>query len=76
MKVHKIVLFVVDGDDLGAPEVKSVIENQRYPNHCIAPRVMAVETQEVEWSDDHPLNNSDTKREAFARLFAKSVTAS
>ena len=70
-KVHKVTLLIIDHDDLGADEVREVIENTRYPNRCIAPDVMAIETREVKWSDDHPLNKHDTHRQAFVELFAE-----
>lgn len=70
MKVHRVTLLVVDTDDLGADEVKVVLENTKYPNHCIGPSVMQVDTVEVEWTDEHPLNRRDAKRAEFERLFA------
>lgn len=68
MNVHKVVLMVIDFDDIGAESVKSVIESARYPNRCISPRVMKLDTQDIgEWQDDHPLNHRD--EEEFDRLF-------
>jgi hypothetical protein len=61
--------LVVDHDDLGGTEVRDVLENQRYPNDCIYPRVMLVDTREVDWSDEHPLNSERTQDAAFERLF-------
>jgi hypothetical protein len=69
-QVHKIVLLVVDHDQLGAAGVASELENARYGNDCIGPQVMATETREVEWSDEHPLNHRDKSAAAFAELFA------
>lgn len=66
-KVHRIVLLVVDDDNLGADGVRKVLENARH--HCISPQVMACETREVEWSDEHPLNMTTTQRDAFEELF-------
>lgn len=68
-KVHKITLLVVDHDDLGQEEAKDVLENQRYPNHCMYPQVMDIETVEVDWHDDHPLNFGNKTKEEFERLF-------
>ena len=68
-KVYKITLLVVDHDDCGPDDVKEVIENQRYPNHCIHPDVMAIETREIEWDDRHPLNITATTKAAFEELF-------
>lgn len=72
-KIHKITLFIVDHDDLGARSCKDVLENARYPNHCIGPHVMSTETREVEWTDEHPLNRRDTQEQAFAELFKRDV---
>lgn len=69
MKIHRVVLLIVDSDDIGAESVADVIENARYPNHCIGPSVMRIDTREVEWSDEHPLNQSDTSQKAFEELF-------
>jgi hypothetical protein len=71
-KVHRVVLLIVDTDNIGADEVREVLENTKYPNHCIGPQVMGIETVNVEWSDDHPLNRRESQREAFDRLFATS----
>jgi hypothetical protein len=70
MKVHRVTLLIVDTDNIGADDVRDVIENAHYPNRCIAPSVAAIETREVDWSDDHPLNRADTQDAEFARLFA------
>lgn len=73
MKVHKVTLLIVDSDSVGSDEVLTVLENTRYPNDCIMPRVMVIETAEVEWSDDHPLNRTGTQQEAFEKLFPRSL---
>lgn len=59
VKVHRVVLLVVDHDNVGASRIDSVLESTRYPNRCIAPRVVRVETREIEWSDAHPLNSTN-----------------
>jgi hypothetical protein len=69
VKVHAVMLFIVDHDNLGADEIQEVLENQRYPNHCIRPSVMRIDTREVEWTDQHPLNVTRTMRSAFEELF-------
>ena len=68
-KVHKITLLIVDHDDLGAQEVVTVLENTRYPNRCVMPRIASIETREVDWDDGHPLNQNASWRKAFAALF-------
>jgi hypothetical protein len=70
-KVHKVVLLIVDHDNLGADGVKEEIECAGYANHCISPSIMDIETTEVEWDDDHPLNNLDTMTDEFEKLFPR-----
>jgi hypothetical protein len=69
MKIHKITVLVVDHDNLGAADVKTELECAIYPNDCLHPRVIEIDTREVEWSDDHPLNSGNTLRAEFRRLF-------
>lgn len=71
MKVHRIILLVVDTDNLGADAVTDMIENAHYPNHAIGPQAMSTETVEVEWSDAHPLNRLKSQGAEFARLFPR-----
>jgi hypothetical protein len=68
-KVYKVTLCVVDTDGIGEDDVCSVLENTRYPNHCIAPRIMAIEERTVGWHDRHPLNLAGEDSAEFARLF-------
>jgi hypothetical protein len=74
MKIHKVTVLVVDFDGLGAAGVKTEIENTNYPNDCISPTVVEIDTCEVEWSDDHPLNNFRTLHAEFRRLFGSKDT--
>ncbi len=69
-KVYKIEIMIVDHGRVGAEEIESLIENARYPNHCIAPQVMKIETREVEWHDDHALNLPPAQRQAYEELFS------
>jgi len=70
MKVHKVTLMITDHDDVGAKEIEDLIEMQRYPNHCISPRVVNIITEEVDWSEDHPLNMKGWQT-FFYLLFAR-----
>jgi hypothetical protein len=73
MKAHKVTLLIIDFDALGPEEVKVEIENVSYPNDCISPNVVEIETVDIgEWNDDHPLNNADTMKDAMENLFKKS----
>lgn len=70
MQVIKLEVMIIDTDGLGADEIKSVIENQKYPNHCISPNVRKIEVREIgEWSDEHPLNHLNTQELEYTRLF-------
>ena len=70
MKAHKVTLFIIDFDECGADEIKVIIENQKYPNHCINPDVKNIETVDVgQWYDEHPLNKMDTCEAEYKRLF-------
>jgi hypothetical protein len=69
VQVHRVTLLIVDHDELGAAAVRNVLETARYPNHCIVPNVLALETRAVEWSDDHPLNQKRTQTAEVERLF-------
>ena len=71
MKVYAVTLLVVDHDDIGPQKLQTVLENQSYANDCIRPCVMRVDTQTVEWTDDHPLNSTRTMRAAFEELFPR-----
>lgn len=73
MKAYKIELLVLDFDGLGESEIKNVIQNTKYPNYCISPYLMATEEKEIDWSDDHPLNNINTQKQAFNELFKQNI---
>lgn len=71
MKVHRIVLSVIDFDNLGAEEVCSVLAGTHYPNDCISPKVIEIKTADCgEWGDEHPLNNRQTFAAELNRLFS------
>jgi hypothetical protein len=70
MQIHKIVLTIIDLDEIGAESCREVLENTKYPNRCISPDVLSIETREIgEWHDDHPLNHEETADAEIARLF-------
>jgi hypothetical protein len=72
VKVHRIVLTVIDFDGLGDHGVRETLENAHYPNRCIAPNVLSVETRDIgEWRDDHPLNFASKAKAEIERLFGK-----
>lgn len=70
MNAYKVELLIIDFDDLGKDEIKDVIENISYPNHCLNPTVMRIVEEEIgEWDDSHPLNQRSTQRAEYERLF-------
>lgn len=71
MKVHRVVLYVIDFDQLGADGVKDEIESTRFANDCISPKIGEIQTRDIgEWSDEHPLNKRSTADKAWIALFA------
>lgn len=74
VQVHKVTLMVVDHDGLGADGLRVVLEETQYPNHCAWPQVARVETVNVDWVDDNPLNYEAKWRAEFERLFSAGIT--
>jgi hypothetical protein len=69
VNVYKVELMVIDFDGVGEEGVKRLIEEARYPNHAIAPKVKKIVIRKVEWTDDHPLNKKLTSDGAYEDLF-------
>jgi hypothetical protein len=70
MNVMKIVLAVVDFDDLGPCGVRRTIEEAKYPNRCISPSVLSVDVRDIgEWEDSNPLNFKSSQHAEMDRLF-------
>jgi hypothetical protein len=62
----KLVLMVIDMDNLGEDAIVEQIEQCKY----IYPEVKSVEIRDIgEWSDDHPLNKRHKSDSEFERLF-------
>lgn len=69
MKAHKVTLLILDFDDVGK-DIPEIIEDQKYPNRCLSPIVMGMESVEIgEWDDANPLNSSETMKKKFDELF-------
>jgi hypothetical protein len=69
VRVYRVELMIIDHDGIGGVEIADVLQNAHYPNRCIAPEVMDIESRDIgKWSDDHPLNSAESVAE-FARLF-------
>lgn len=72
MKVYKVEIMIIDFDGLGADGIVSEIENTRYANDCIYPKVKSIVEKDIgEWDDNHPLNSRKTCDAEYARLFGK-----
>lgn len=70
-KVYRIVVCIIDHEDVGAESSARMIVDARYPARCISPHVLDVEERQVEWSDEHPLNHASTSKEAWRLLFER-----
>jgi len=69
--VFKVTLMVIDHDELGPKQIEEVIQNQKFPNWCISPVVMDMESRDIgPWHDEHPLNRNGQWM-AFKDLFQK-----
>ncbi len=65
MKVHKIVLLVIDFEQSSEEDIRTMLERCKH----VDPTVMSFESAEIgEWHDDHPLNGEQQEAE-FKRLF-------
>ena len=72
MKAYLLTFLITDTDEVGLSESIRMIEDARYPNHCLAPIILSAKEAEIgEWSDDHPLNKYDTMVGEAKRIFAK-----
>ena len=70
MKVMKLVVTVIDFDELGEDGVRDAIETAHYPNHRISLSVRSVEVRDIgEWNDEHPLNHRDKQETKYAHFF-------
>ena len=69
VEIHKIELYIIDFDKLGADGVARTLANQSFPNDCITPNIVSVETKTVQWHDDHPLNSLAICDMAYKELF-------
>lgn len=64
-----VEVYDLDNED----EIQFVLENTKFPNWCISPCVMIIEGKDVgEWSDDHPLNGTNTVEGEYNKLFGGS----
>lgn len=73
VRVYRMEVLVIDHDQLGPDGARSALENARYPNDCMSPKVVALDERLLDWSDDHPLNKRDGWKPAYEALFAGST---
>jgi len=71
VKVYKVEVMVIDFDRLGADGIRVELENARFPNDCMSPKVVEVKEADIgEWDDSHPLNNRVKWKAEYQRLFS------
>ena len=74
MNVYKVELMIIDHDGIGEESIKQVLENVKYPNWCISPNVMAIESRDIgEWHDGHILNKTRLREDEYKRIFSASI---
>lgn len=68
--VYAVTMMIVDTNHQlrSSEELRSVLENADGPADC-GQTVVSIESRQVEWCDDHPLNKRGTWRAEFMRLF-------
>lgn len=62
---YKMTILVLDHEQYCEDEIKNIVESPKYANV----HVVNSAKQEIQWHDDHPLNNKNTWRQEFDRLF-------
>lgn len=75
VNVYRLEVLIVDFDEVG-DRIAAILEDTKYPNHCLSPEVISVESVSYDWTDDSPLNMVDEaiKIPEFRRLFPSSKT--
>ena len=72
MKAYKLEVLIIDHDSVGEDLIVSILENQKYPNHCLSPQVKVITEAEIgTWTDYHPLNKRATCDAEYDRIFKK-----
>lgn len=71
MKVCKIEIMVLDYQNVGEQYIKEKIEQVVFTGRLFSMQVRNIESRDIgEWSDDNPLNFSDTCDAEFRRIFS------
>ena len=74
IKLIRIEAYYIDYDNDfdNLDEVKAVLENVRYPNHCLdSIDVVDVKSTEIDFDDDHELNNYSVTKEMYRKYFKR-----
>lgn len=70
MKAYLLTVLIVDHDEVGIDDIKTILREARYPNDCIAPHVLSHQESDIgEWDDDHPLNFTDISESTLKEYF-------
>lgn len=70
MKAYKLEILIIDFDGLGSKGIIEELENTRFANDCIDPKVMDIEERDIgEWHDEHPLNSSLLAGKEYNKLW-------
>ena len=66
MKAYKLEILVLDFENAGIEDIKTLLENTKYINV----QVKNYEVRDIgEWHDEHPLNNKNTAESEYYKLF-------
>jgi hypothetical protein len=66
IKAYKIEILVLDFEDGGEEAIRDLVERSRHLNA----KVMSLKSVDIDWSDDHPLNQCGTSARAYQDLFS------
>lgn len=68
MKAYKYTILIIDYENIGKDDISSCLKNTNYIN----PEIIDIQEADIgEWSDEHPLNNTQLYKAEFNRLFNK-----
>ena len=65
-KVYKIELMVIDTEGTSEADIRVMLENTKY----VYPSVMSIDSREIDYTDEHLLNNCYASKAEFHRLFS------
>lgn len=72
LNIYKLEVYIYDFDEVGEKDIKNYLENTKYPNHCMHPKVASMEKRTVfDWDEGHELNKLKTQEQALKNLFSK-----